>query len=215
MSKDEAFDPRVKRTQRLLQYTLLELMRDKPYHLIRVSEIVRRAEVARPTFYAHYENKDHLLKSLFDDMVVTIDAEATTVKRQEKLDLYMFSLRMFKYWEQHAETIQVLIDAQAEHLLLEQIQLLVTNYTSQIKYVFCDGKSPFDPYLVDVIAGALFMALKRWVKEDMSLSVEDLGRFFGGITSAIRQAVQKETYMDLSAGIDKIQDFHRPTPNNK
>ena len=35
---------------------------------IRVGEITKRAQVSRQTFYLHYESKDELLVSLFDDV---------------------------------------------------------------------------------------------------------------------------------------------------
>lgn len=49
-------DPRAKRTQLLLRDALMALIEEKSYEKIRVGDIVTRAKVARPTFYAHYEN---------------------------------------------------------------------------------------------------------------------------------------------------------------
>lgn len=54
-------DPRVKRTYRLLQQALNELLTEKDFHNVTVQDIAERAEVNRATFYAHFEDKYALL----------------------------------------------------------------------------------------------------------------------------------------------------------
>lgn len=57
-------DPRVRRTRRLLQDALRELLREKRFASISVAEIAGRATVNRNTFYAHYPDKFALLGSV-------------------------------------------------------------------------------------------------------------------------------------------------------
>ncbi len=57
-------DPRVKRTHQLLQQALLELMQAKRFASITVHDIAARARLNRATFYAHFEDKFHLLDAL-------------------------------------------------------------------------------------------------------------------------------------------------------
>lgn len=54
-------DPRVLRTRQLLQKALLELMGEKPFQHINVSDITQRATINRATFYLHYLDKFDLL----------------------------------------------------------------------------------------------------------------------------------------------------------
>ncbi|MEM7134500.1 MAG: helix-turn-helix domain-containing protein [Chloroflexota bacterium] len=54
-------DRRIRRTLRLLQNALLELIEEKAFETITVEEIVARADVGRTTFYLHYTDKGHLL----------------------------------------------------------------------------------------------------------------------------------------------------------
>jgi len=55
-------DPRVRRTRRLLQQALTELMAEKSFRSITVQDIAERATVNRVTFYAHFADKDALLE---------------------------------------------------------------------------------------------------------------------------------------------------------
>lgn len=57
-------DLRVKKTKRAIQNAFYELLREKPAEKITVTEIVRRAEINKTTFYAHYETLDALVDEL-------------------------------------------------------------------------------------------------------------------------------------------------------
>src|ERR1700694_5494917 len=47
-------DPRVKRTRKLLQDALLELLAEKSFDAITVQDIAERSTINRATFYAHF-----------------------------------------------------------------------------------------------------------------------------------------------------------------
>ncbi len=54
-------DRRVRRTRDSLHRALVELMIERGYDRITISEILTRADVGRSTFYTHYRDKDDLL----------------------------------------------------------------------------------------------------------------------------------------------------------
>ncbi|MFF2397887.1 TetR/AcrR family transcriptional regulator [Nocardia sp. NPDC055165] len=54
-------DRRVRRTRDTLHKALIELMIERGYDKVTVSDIIGRADVGRSTFYAHYRDKDDLL----------------------------------------------------------------------------------------------------------------------------------------------------------
>ena len=57
-------DPRVKRTRKLIIDAFRALMNERPFAEISVADITDRATVNRATFYAHFEDKDHLASSM-------------------------------------------------------------------------------------------------------------------------------------------------------
>src|SRR5258708_37149041 len=56
-------DPRVKRTRKLLQDALLELLAEKSFDAITVQDIAERSTINRATFYAHFVDKYDLFAS--------------------------------------------------------------------------------------------------------------------------------------------------------
>lgn len=61
-------DLRVIKTKNLLYSTLIELLKDKSFEEIKVSDICNTALINRSTFYAHYADKYELLVDLVDTM---------------------------------------------------------------------------------------------------------------------------------------------------
>jgi len=66
--KEKKLDPRIKRTRKLLQRALMELMAEKSFQAITVQDIAERATVNRVTFYAHFEDKYALLEYTMREM---------------------------------------------------------------------------------------------------------------------------------------------------
>ncbi|WP_085991203.1 TetR/AcrR family transcriptional regulator [Oceanobacillus senegalensis] len=60
-------DKRVKRTKKAFQCTLLALLKEKCFEDITITEIVKKADYNRGTFYIHYEQKEDLLQEMMDE----------------------------------------------------------------------------------------------------------------------------------------------------
>ena len=60
-------DPRVRRTRKLLENALRDLMRERSFDEISVGDIALRATVNRATFYAHFEDKRHLASTMVSE----------------------------------------------------------------------------------------------------------------------------------------------------
>ena len=63
------------RSKALIKRALLELMQEKAFEKISVSDIVRKADINRGTFYAHFRDPHDVLLKIQDDMF----SELTTV----------------------------------------------------------------------------------------------------------------------------------------
>lgn len=61
-------DLRIIKTKKSLYESLLDLMREKPFEELKVSDICENALVNRSTFYSHFDDKYDLLDSLICDL---------------------------------------------------------------------------------------------------------------------------------------------------
>ncbi|MGI4790988.1 MAG: TetR/AcrR family transcriptional regulator [Janthinobacterium lividum] len=63
-SEIQKLDPRVRRTRKLIEDAFRALLAEHPYSEISVGEVASRATVNRATFYAHFDNREHLATSV-------------------------------------------------------------------------------------------------------------------------------------------------------
>lgn len=60
------------RSVRLLESAFLELLAEKPYEKITVTDVTARADLNRGTFYAHFKNMDDLMNTAVDTLTDTL-----------------------------------------------------------------------------------------------------------------------------------------------
>jgi AcrR family transcriptional regulator len=96
-------DRRVRRTRDLLRTALLSLIQEKGYDRITVQDILDRADIGRSTFYAHYRDKDDLLRAGFEDVRVALAAERDAAEKgtHAKVELLQPLLVVFQHVGRH------------------------------------------------------------------------------------------------------------------
>ena len=62
-------DRRIIKTKRCLKTALIDMLAQEDFEHISITELCRRAEVSRITFYSHYNDKYALLDDVFEDML--------------------------------------------------------------------------------------------------------------------------------------------------
>ncbi|UZK02884.1 TetR/AcrR family transcriptional regulator [Venatoribacter cucullus] len=181
MSKE--LDKRVERSRRQLMTALLELMQEQPYRKISVAHICEHSGVARPTFYLHYRSKDDLLRGYIESMFLQF---------YEQVDEYLTSTPdadpiiaeiMFRQWSERADIARLLVKDDIEALMLSEFK----RYVDRIMQRFISAhKVPVRdtsllPYVVDFLAGASFMVIVRWIKDDFPVDAKEMGSLYANL----------------------------------
>jgi AcrR family transcriptional regulator len=181
-------DLRARRTRRWLRGALSELMQEKPYEKIKVSEIVTRAEVSRPTFYLHYESKDELLLDLFDDLFSGLREDIHAEFMRTNYDPYRMGSSLFTYGEKYIDSIRILLEAGVGPTVQEQIRAMLTEILEEYEQFeprLKNAASVF-PYIIDFLTGGVFMLLQRWIEEDQIIPSAVLADLLGDVGVLLR-----------------------------
>jgi len=70
-------DLRQRRSKKHMAQALMDLMTERPFQEISVVDICRRAAVHRTTFYAHFQDKNALLRYVLEELKRSFGAERT------------------------------------------------------------------------------------------------------------------------------------------
>lgn len=92
---EKKIDLRIIKTNKILYETLLNLLKEKPFEEIKVSDICEKSLINRSTFYAHYNDKYELLASYISDMKQELTEELsknTNISNSKEYYLEMINL---------------------------------------------------------------------------------------------------------------------------
>jgi AcrR family transcriptional regulator len=166
-------DRRVERTQQLLREALLTLIREKGFEALTVQEIIDRANVGRATFYAHFDNKDDLLLSGFDEFRASLKAhqrDALSRGRNVEDRVFGFSHEIFSHTNEYREVFRAMVGKRSGAALQRLLhKLLVDLVREDVKQTVArpeNGAVPAEA-VVQFVAGALFGLLMWWLVEDL------------------------------------------------
>lgn len=93
-------DLRIIKTKNALYYALIDLLKEKTFEEIKVSNICEKAYVNRSTFYAHYKDKYELFVDLINNLKDSFKSELKSIEEDNLKDYY---LKMIKVFLNHIE----------------------------------------------------------------------------------------------------------------
>src|SRR3990170_1148770 len=179
-----AKDRRVERTQQLIRGALRSLIEEKGFEALTVQQIIDRADVGRATFYAHFDNKDDLLASGFDDLRASLKArqrDAFSRGRTTEERVFAFSQEMFAHVNEYRDVFRSMVGKQSgatvQRLLHKLLVDLVRDDVKGTVARAAGGAVPTEA-LVQFIGGALFGLLMWWLDGKMRLSVTEINALF-------------------------------------
>ncbi len=106
--------------QRQIADALLELMMDKPYDLISVTDICRQCCLSRNSFYQYYTGKDSVLHALIDYTLMDSDLNAMSAAMVLPEAYQSQIARIFSHWMQHKPLLDALKLSGKSSILIQQ-----------------------------------------------------------------------------------------------
>jgi AcrR family transcriptional regulator len=170
MSESRKTDSRVRKTELALHRSLASLIHEKSYDEIVVQEILARANVARSTFYAHFDGKEELLTGSIRHVLGF--ARAKQPAPADPVDkLLGFSLPLLQHIDAHMERSSAgMRDAGHEqvHQRLTQVLCEVLEADirrAQLDRAICDVPARL---LAKHLAATFLVVLEWWLPQRQS-----------------------------------------------
>ena len=190
------------RSRRMLQNALFDLLKEKPYKKVTVSNITKHANLARSTFYAHFDTKEELLESVLDEILdqffeYLYKRDAINPDQEEDLEI---NIRFFKIWRENAETIKLLNVIDIDCLLIKKFKKYWQDHDANYLSAQLPNRNPaLVKYITEYLAYSFVGLLRCWFADDMKHSPEILGNLLYELTGPPVLNTVYEKYNDLIA----------------
>lgn len=176
-------DIRVTRTNKMLCDAFEELMLEKPYEKITVSEICKRSTVRRGTFYKHFEDKEALLRfqlSTVTDSFLAAAGSAEKLAELEDLEAYASYMQrlLVSYIQNHPILSRYVLRKNAPVGVIDMmVAQIAEGIIKRVELQQLDGHctSKLDPGFIGTFyAGGMMHMLRLWLAEEDPCSAEEL-----------------------------------------
>lgn len=197
-------DERVIKTKKLIKTALSELIQEKGFDHVSITDLTQRANINRGTFYLHYQDKYDLLEKFENEVLDDINTNAENfIKSIKDIDflgedfsneIKPFINKVFTYIKENYIIMKVILDPKSDmrfqNKIKKALNILLTEkgwdnyFDSQNTFV---SKNYFISYLVSAHIGVI----RQWIDSGMNESAENMAEmiskmFFLGPFNSIK-----------------------------
>ena len=161
---------------------LFELMKEKPYKEITITEVSEKADLARRTFYRHFETLDDVLnytmQTTFEQFAIFLSSQ------QQQMDVPTYVRIFFEYWEQHKWFLQLLQKDNLLFMLLQRFMPAVRdNLHDDVTNI---PNAEILEYVFYFASGGLWNLLVKWLEDGTTLSPKEMENIAENIIEHLR-----------------------------
>jgi AcrR family transcriptional regulator len=176
------------KTKAALEKAFRELLHEKGYDAISITDITSRANVGRSSFYRYFENKADLLLSLhemiFQRLMNGLNCPEDWLSEEPSSALIAF----FTQLEHHARFQPFLYSfgKDLEYVMRRLDHQLAMQFEASLKGSFNESRIPF-PVLAHSVAGVYTWIFRLWLTTRASYSAQEIATYAHQMARAIVQ----------------------------
>ena len=163
---------------------MVELILEKGFETITISEISERANVGRSTFYAHFADKEDLLQGSLDGLRAHLAKHVEAALDHPEPDVHpalAFCLPMLEHASENTDLFAAMVGRRSGELFLEYVHDI---WADLVRASWADS----DEIAVQSIAGAFGAAMSWWLIKAPQLGAVEVDRRFRALVEpALRQ----------------------------
>lgn len=176
-------DRRSMRTKKLIRDALSELIEEKGYNNISITDLTLRANINRGTFYLHYTDKYDLLEKIEDEMIQELhditkdisDSDSLNMDSVQKPMPYM--AEVFKYFKDNAKFMRAILSSKGDPIFQLKLKKLIDTFLFEknlLKSLNPDNLMVPEEYFMAYVLSAHLGVLQQWLESGMEKSPEEM-----------------------------------------
>jgi AcrR family transcriptional regulator len=178
MAAEPRDDRRINRTKRALRQALVELMIEQGYERTSVQDLIDRADVGRSTFYAHYADKDALLRENISDLSVFLRSKSGKPTRSKEHVALSFSLPMLEHLAEVREVFLLQLGPRRDRTVQEYIHEMLCEVVREDLSSRAEPSATPAEVIVEFIVGTFMAVTSWWALKAPEWSPEEAHRVF-------------------------------------
>lgn len=174
-------DRRQQKTQEAIFKAFATLLANKQYKSITVQEIIDEANIGRSTFYAHFETKDELLRSMctriFDHVFnKTLPQESAKGYEHGSNNLELKLAHILFHLQEKEDVVKSLFKSDSSDLLMKYLKDYL--YHLFVRYIPDFPSTVPENFLLNHLVGSFAETIRWWILNDTKDSPEQIAKYY-------------------------------------
>lgn len=151
-----------------LEESLVDLMEEKKFSDITVTDIVKRAGISRTSFYKNFKTKEDVLIDITDRKCREMSSQLELSKRKTSGDQYSIWIRMFEVVKDNGRFLGSMLRSGMGDMLLD----FANDYAIDIS----EDRSVRNQYANVYVSGAVYSLSRHWILTGMKEAPEEMAK---------------------------------------
>ncbi len=189
-------DRRILYTKKLLRESLLELMKEKPIGKITPTELCRRADLNRKTFYSHYDSPQTLLLAIENELLEEV--KRSLVQSWNSADMHILMTDICKTIYKNGDICTIIFSDYGDKDFLRRIaELSHDKCAAEWAALGIDAQDRRFELLFSYIVNGSVAVIEQWIADGMKESAEVIAAFIAKVSLAGTKSLAQETWQQL------------------
>lgn len=164
------------RSRKLIRQAFLELLKEKTFEKITVTDIVKRADINRSTFYAHYPDVMGVIDEIQEEILDYCQKTLDKVDFSEFFENPSVALNdIIKILEENHELYRLLMHSTMATQQLDQIKVILLEKTMKNFAIAERYEDSFEfEFQLRFFMGGVVDVYSQWLNNEIDCSINDL-----------------------------------------
>lgn len=184
-------DRRVVRTKTALAQALFDLCGEKEFDRITITELTKRANVDRKTFYLHYRSVGDILEDFYAEHLARLQEKLEREVRAEVLDVQGYFRALSNSLEENLGLYQCLVRGPAYDFFRERLREILHCRVLGGLQTKTVGRREMLPVYAEFVTNGVLGVYLEWLRGNLTLSGEELARQLSGAVLTGESGLEK------------------------
>ncbi len=159
-------------SRKMIEDALFELLEVKDYTKLTVSEIAKKADVSRRTFYRLYKEKDEVLHIYFGRLCQEYSSRYGSL---QSYDLHRIALDFFSFWYEYKELLMLMHKRGLDEFFYYEVSSASIDIVKRRMKEKCKDFRGME-YFAHYSSGGFLLLLQQWVVDGMKETPEQYAK---------------------------------------
>lgn len=179
------------RSRKLITNALVDLLDEKPIDKITVTDIVRKADINRGTFYAHYSCINDVIENLFENPFRIIQNSLTETSSDTIPDPNIMLKQLQALFEQDLDFYQKIFSSDVSMLIYDHLTNSMITYLSEHEKDFSFISHEDYGFFIRFCSGGTIKIYQDWFSGKLPISFDQLTKHVSYILTKLLEIAYK------------------------